>query len=208
MFDEYVSLGLNCEVAFQLDRVALERRKHFFDWKITPHAALRSLLENRFAGVAATVAPGEHDGMTMDARYGFQFHNQPVHQEREKCAYLANRFLSPDGRRCYILKPESGAAERDIQALCYQLDRFDRDYKLVVLRRPNGPNLAGETVHMLDFFAPVHAANEGDVAGYNRLFDRYPLYLASHWTCGTGRSADEHSSPKPLFERSQARGVA
>lgn len=180
MFDEYVSLGFNCEVAFQLDRVAPARRKHFFDWKITPLAALRLLLENRFADVAQTVAPGDHDGMTMDSRYGFQFHNQPVHQEREKCAYLADRFLSPDGRRCYILKPESGATERDIKDIRGLLDRFDEGYELVVLRRPDDLNLAGETAHTLRFFAPLHAANEGDVAAYDRLFARFPLYAASY----------------------------
>lgn len=175
MFNEYVSLGSNCEVAFQLDRVAPLRRKHLFDWKVTPLSALLDLLENRFAGIAESVVPGEHDGMTMDARYGFQFHNQPVHQEREKCAYLSERFMSPDGRRCYILKPQTPPSDCDLILLRRLLDRFDHDYALVVLRRPDDPASAICDSHVLRFFAPNHAANEGDEAGYDDLFASYPL---------------------------------
>jgi hypothetical protein len=175
MFDEYVSLGSNCEVAFQLDRAFPSRRKHLFDWKITPLSALLDLLESRFAGIAEAVAPGEHDGMSMDARYGFQFHNQPVHQEREKCAYLGERFMAPTGRRCYILKPQAPPSDSDLARLRRLLDRLAHDYALVVLRRPDDPVPLGPS-HTLRFYAPAHAANEGDEAGYDDLFVDYPIY--------------------------------
>lgn len=49
-----MSLGANCEVAFQLNRAFPLRREHLFDWKVTPLKALLGLLENRFVGIGET----------------------------------------------------------------------------------------------------------------------------------------------------------
>lgn len=113
--------------------------------------------------------------MTMDARYGFQFHDQPVHQEREKCAYLSERFMSPNGRRCYIPKPERPPSDCDLILLRCLLDRFDRDYALIILRRPDDPVSPICHSHALQFFAPNHAADQADEVGYDELFERFPL---------------------------------
>ncbi len=50
-FDEYVSLGSDCEVGFQFRRVLGHDSSSFCNWNVTGIAALERLLATRFAEV-------------------------------------------------------------------------------------------------------------------------------------------------------------
>ena len=190
MFDEYVSLGFNCEIAFQLQRRLGREPAGFFNWRITEADALLSLLRSDFADLLRpeAIGPGENVAMLTDRTHGYQLHVPAcMVAERAKMEHLASRFRDPIGRRCYILKPrpETGMTRGQVAALISLLDAIDPDFHLVVLQQEQRQTLLPDRVseHVLDFFAPMHAADQGDEAGYDRLFDAFPLYAASYRPC-------------------------
>lgn len=75
LYDNYVSLGSSCEVAFQFRRVLGDYRSGFFNWNITPVQSLLSLLAQDFSGILQAENLSHSDGnLFYDASHGYCFH--------------------------------------------------------------------------------------------------------------------------------------
>lgn len=192
MFDEYVSLGYNCEVAFQLKRLFGSDRAGFFNWRITDQPQLVALLQRRFEGILQPdkLGVGEAPGMIRDLAYHYQIHSpfaspdfladpdfsEKLDREREKMDHLAERFLHPSGRRCYFFKPRFGITQAEADEVMMYLDRISPDYALVVLRAA-GQRLSGTKLfdRRLSFVTAPDQTDHGDDAGYDRIFAEFPV---------------------------------
>jgi hypothetical protein len=108
MFDEYISLGDRCEVAFQFRRVLGRDSSSFFSWNITPLPTLIRLLETNFEGIfeLENLEAGEY--LVYDKAARFHFHLQgegrksnvhpafpgDVARHRDKARYLIDKLFS------------------------------------------------------------------------------------------------------------------
>lgn len=122
LYDNYVSLGSSCEVAFQFRRVLGADRSGFFNWNITPVQSLLSLLED-FSGILQPENLQHSDGdLFSDASHGYCFHadfsspdlyadglfEPKLMNLREKTQHFLHRFrtLSQRGRTAFFLSDE------------------------------------------------------------------------------------------------------
>lgn len=120
-FDEYVSLGYNCEAAFQIRRVLGRDEVSYFSWGIFHIDSILALIEAKFCGVFerdSIVLDGCHQ-LPQETKFDFAFHgpwlagnplDDPEFEEalvehRQKAAYLAEKFLRTGRRRLYVYKP-------------------------------------------------------------------------------------------------------
>lgn len=191
-FDEYVSLGYNCEVAWQLRRAHGDDRAGFFNWRITDTSQLVALLQRRFEGLLKPdqIGPGEAPGMIRDLSYHYQIHSPfettdfasdpdfiaKLDLERGKMSHLAERFKNPEGRRCYFLKPRFDLTQGEADEVMRCLDRCSPDYVLVVLRAEGAPITGAKLFdRRLSFVTTPDQTDHGDDAGYDRIFAEFPL---------------------------------
>lgn len=203
MFDEYVSLGCNCEVGFQMAWRTGKESTGFFDWRIADPENVLALLRTGFFGLLhpGRIVQGENAAMLADCRTGFQFHtpfpagadfrSHPgfaavIANERAKFQHMARKFLNPIGRRCYLMKlrPAQTVDRDTLLEIVDRLDRIDPDFHLVVVRGPEWEghdfSIRRVSARTLGFIAPMHEADKGDTAGWHRIFDEFPLYAASY----------------------------
>ena len=196
MFDEYVSLGFNCEVAFQMRRRLGEAPAGFFNWRVADVAAICRLIQRRFADLMRDdmVMPGANVEMRQDMLYGYEFHRtDDLPAERAKMAALGQRFLDQQGRRLYLMKPyDRDLTPATLALLADHLRQIDPDHAVVLLLRDGQPTPVlphGFAVERLRFHTPVHQADQGDAEGYDRVFDRYGLHSAASYAPLKNRSA-------------------
>ncbi|MBL6078692.1 hypothetical protein JMJ56_11795 [Belnapia sp. T18] len=202
-FEEYISLGSDCEVGFQFRRVLGRDSSSFFSWNVTGIAALERLLATRFDGVLQEADISAHaDGsMLLDGGYGYKFHSpfrgydfraDPDYAARwadhlEKAGYLIAKFLRgrPAGHRTayfYKIEPEEEVAElrRLLPAVRGQLldihgpSHFEL---VVVLPQDRFEEDWGEArIHnrYVRRLAPWHDATDGHVSSWDRIFSEFP----------------------------------
>ncbi|WP_052213698.1 hypothetical protein [Belnapia sp. F-4-1] len=202
-FDEYISLGSDCEVGFQFRRVLGHDSSSFFSWNVTSIAALERLLATRFDGVLqeANISAHADGSMLLDGGYGYKFHSpfrghdfraDPDYHARwadhlEKTGYLIGKFLRgrPAGHRTayfYKIEPEEAVAElrRLLPAVRGQLldihgpSHFEL---VVVLPQDRFEQDWGEArIHnrYVRRLAPWHDATDGHVASWDRIFSEFP----------------------------------
>jgi hypothetical protein len=202
-FDEYVSLGSDCEVGFQFRRVLGRDSSSFCSWNVTGIGALERLLATRFDGVLreANISAHADGSMLLDAGYGYKFHSpfrgydfraDPDYDarwadHREKAGYLITKFLRerPAGHRTayfYKIEPEEQVAEvrRLLPSVRAQLldihgpSHFDL---VVVLPQDRAEEGWGEErIHnrYVRRFAPWDDATDGHVSSWDRIFREFP----------------------------------
>ncbi len=149
-YQHYISLGSNCEIAFQFRRVLQQDSSSFFSWNVTDCGALLRLLKARFVGVAelGNILPHSHPSMLLDTRYDYLFHNPFMTGEpsddpqfgptwaayRSKVDYLVTKFLrdaASDDRTAYFYKTdeedvhEKALLIRDAIQDLHQKENFD-----------------------------------------------------------------------------------
>lgn len=146
----FVSLGHHCQAAYQIRRVSVPRaRAQFFDWLVTPHDGLISLLQNRFCGFLAKEniltrgARGKYHKV-VDTLFRIQLlHDFPrsvsladgLGAVQRKYKVLANRFLAlPHKDLIFIRYVE---AERCCQSEAEELHavlaaQFGGDCRLII----------------------------------------------------------------------------
>ncbi|OLP52836.1 hypothetical protein BJF92_07290 [Rhizobium rhizosphaerae] len=208
-YQHYISLGSNCEVAFQFRRVLQQDSSSFFSWNVTDCRALLRLLRARFEGVAelANIRPHSHDSMLLDARYDYLFHNpfttgeprdDPKFEEtwaayRAKIDYLVTKFLrdaASDDRTAYFYKTdeqdmrEKARQIRDALWDLHQKDNFDL---IIIQTRDREEEDWGEERlrnRYVRRFAPLDDAHDGHVSNYDTIFREFPkaakMYFAGY----------------------------
>jgi hypothetical protein len=202
MFDNYVSLGHNCEGAFQVRRLLGRDVAYYFNWLVTPLDALVEILRADFAGAydRANLRVTADVGMVLDAGYGMKYHSafrkelgralegprfEALHAESAaKYAMLAERFRElarSTNRVLYVVKTaheaaRDGAAQmRDILAARYP----DHDFQIAVLQTSDRqePDWGEDRIHnrYLARFADPSRAHDGHVPSWDRVFAEFPL---------------------------------
>lgn len=202
MYDNYVSLGHNCEGAFQFRRLLGRDVAYYFNWLVTPLDALVEVLRADFAGAYARdrIEPTQDPNMIFDAAYGMKYHSAfrkelgrnlegprfaEIHAESAaKYAMLADRFRelarSPN-RVLYVVKTAHEAARdksvelRDVLAARYPA----HDFQIAVLQTADRqePDWGEDRIHnrYLARFADPSRANDGHVPSWDRVFAEFPL---------------------------------
>ncbi len=124
-FSEYISLGVNCEVAFQFRRVLGHDSSSFFSWNVTPLPALESLIRTRFENIMRleNLSPHTDNSLLNDSSHGYKLHspfdrrdfeNDPSFEDKfaahtQKVNHLIAKFLrirSPEERAAYFYKAD------------------------------------------------------------------------------------------------------
>jgi len=201
-FDEYVSLGSDCEVGFQIRRILGQDSSSFFNWNVTNLVALKNLLENRFSGVfRAENLSVAGVGMLTDHRYEYQFRSpfdrmeyrdDPAYAAKlqdlhEKSRYLVEKFLRPRPEAhatAYFYKvsvyDELAAARpallqvRDILSVIHRASTFVIIAVMGEDRREPPWGLPLIHDRYLRRIAPWDDAADGHVPSWDRLFQEFP----------------------------------
>ncbi len=199
-FDNYVSLGNNCETAFQMRRVLARDSSSFFSWNVTMFDPLLSVLSSRFDGVVQldrlTNVPEK--GLMHDASHDFYIHSgfaSAAFREEPgfdaafrdltgKFAHLTRKFVgdaASDKRTVYFYKTEGSPevhgksrALRDVLAGFHGPRPFD-----LVIVQPEAfreEPWQDEGIHnrYLRRLAPWDDATDGHVASWDRVFHEFP----------------------------------
>ena len=202
MFDQYVSLGRNCEIAFQFRRIFQKDHAHYFHWLVTPFDCLLDILENDFEGAFAkeNLLVTDDPDMILDRRYRIKYHSpfrkelgrnlsgprfDALHAEAlAKYEFLAQRFrdlAASDRRVAYFVKVDEADARGKARALRALLEgRYPgHDFRLVILQRAEqAEDDWGEAWianRYLERFAPFSHAADGHVPSWDRVFAEFPL---------------------------------
>lgn len=192
-FAQYVSLGGNCEVAFQFRRALGRDESSFFSWDFVSVPQVVALLENRFAGIleAQNIASWvDADRMAWDKAYGYRFHSpfataEPhddpefdsrLAEHRQKAAYLIQKLYADAGPRAYFIVLREAWTPQDLTRLNELLSDIGHDYQLVVLSDTDatldlGPNVA---FRRLTHLAPVEDAPAGHEPSWDAVFAEFP----------------------------------
>lgn len=196
MFDEHVSLGGNCEVAFQLRRLLGRDSSSFFSWLFVDLGQVNALFGNRFAGILrAENLGGWPGGMVVDRAYGYKFHSpfatddphadpefeQKLSEHRSKVEYLIDKLNQP-ARRAYFFKPLEPLTSPDrLEKLRAHLTDIGGDFALIVLtERPLTFDLGDRVFNRtLERFAPYDNATDGHEPSWDRVFAEFPLTSVS-----------------------------
>jgi hypothetical protein len=196
LYSEYVSLGYNCEVGFQIRRVLGREDSSFFNWNITHMAQLKSLLASRFSGILKPDNLEQHadGGLVLDKSHGHLFHSPfatpnpfeddkfEAHLEeyRNKTNYLIDKFYDVSGkRRCYFYKSEVDVDRKDCTYVRDELAKLGNDdFSLVILRhRDLTEDPWGEDQIYLRYLrrlAPWDDAADGHIDSWDAVFREFP----------------------------------
>jgi Putative papain-like cysteine peptidase (DUF1796) len=198
VFDHYVSLGNNCEVAFQMRRVLGYDRSNFFNWNITPVHSLISLLRSDFSDILEVHNLSHGSGnLFHDAAHDYYLHTEFSYPDmmadgqfesklellRKKSEYLIEGFrtLATRGRIAFFYKtdetdslPHHMNIVQDLLSKYVPIDQF-----LLIVAQP-AANLAeprNENNIMyrpLTRLAPAWDAHDGHVSSWDRIFAEFP----------------------------------
>lgn len=205
-YQHYISLGSNCEIAFQFRRVLQQDSSSFFSWNVTDCSALLRLLKTRFEGVAEldNIRPHSHPSMLLDTRYDYLFHNPFATGEpsedpqfdttwaayRSKVEYLVAKFLrdaASDDRTAYFYKTDEedvrGKARliRDALQDLHPKDNFDL---VIIQTRDREEADWGESRlrnRYVRRFAPFDDATDGHVSSYDAIFREFPKAVTMYY---------------------------
>lgn len=198
IFDCYVPLGYNCEVAFQMRRVLGGDKANFFNWNISPLDAVISLLSNNFSDILEDGNLVQYTGdLYLDKSHGYAIHadfNTPDPQDdpeyaaklqslREKVTYFVGRFRSLDqaGRAVFFYKPEETEnVEERIRTIRDLLTRYIpiASFELVIAQPISilSEQYDDGNIHyrQLTRTAPPWDAHDGHVSSWDRIFSEFP----------------------------------
>lgn len=206
-YDHYISLGSNCEVAFQFRRVLQKDSSSFFSWNITNWLSLKRVLDVDFQdilhphNIAFT-----HRGLYADRGHGYHYHGsfktddphsepdfqQLLDADRSKLTYLAGKFREQmaTGRCALFYRPfeNDGDARQNAIEVRERLLRYGENFTLVVIQHQSFDepdwNEDGIANVYLKRYAPGDDATDGHVLSYDAIFSRFPhregLHLAGY----------------------------
>ncbi len=192
-FDEYVSLGWNCEAAFQIRRVLGRDDSSYFGWGIFEIDSLIRLIEAWFGGTfdADALTWDDDYRLPRDRNFDFAFHGPwaagesrddpallpKLQDHRAKAAHLANRFLTPRGPAALLYKPPCTMPAEKIDRLAGLLAEITPDVTMVILRlaHESSSNATHPMLHerLLRRAAPIDHASDGHLASWDAVFAEF-----------------------------------
>lgn len=178
MFADYISLGYNCESGYAVQRYG-QTQTNYFDWSSSSTEAVTRVIENRFEGVQLPENLSPDGAMMLDAAYGYRFYGPWTPEKLER---RVKRFLTPRGRRLYVLKTPN-ETPYTIARLLDALGSISEDFELVNVRpqecadRPIRMSHDRYTFHerYLKRYAPDSEIGDLHVISWDRIFQEFPL---------------------------------
>jgi hypothetical protein len=198
-FDNYTSLGRDCEVGFQLKRVRGAPESGFFNWNITDAPALLALLEHDFAGILEAENLSLHGGGSLvhDASHDFMVHHEfdtklfkdapdftrKLKVLRQKFAHFEKKFretAAAPGKTAYFYKcthPEARELALAVQAL---LARYHgaNPFSIIIIQTQDRfePDWGLPGIHnrYVERFAPYNDTPDGHVPSWDAIFREFP----------------------------------
>ncbi|WP_177185058.1 DUF1796 family putative cysteine peptidase [Sphingobium sp. YR768] len=198
MYDNYVSLGNNCEIAFQMRRVRGVHKGGFFNWNITNLDVLIAILQNDFAGLLQehNIVHFQSD-LFRDLQYRHCFHadfstpdlnadgkfQEKLENLRSKTYHFIHSFrtLKDSGRTVFFYKTHETenlldriVTVRDILTSYVPYGQFD-----LVVAQPVEQLLKGQDRQNIYFrplarLAPGNDATDGHVRSWDIIFREFP----------------------------------
>lgn len=200
MYSRYVSLGQNCEVAFQFRRIFGSESSSFFSWNVTNFNAATQLINNDFAGILidSNLQVESDTDMILDKSYNYYFHSplptshsldedefkSKMETHREKAHYLINKFResynSSDLIAYFYVTNEPDCKDPALALRDALLSKHkNRNFTLVILQDESRREEPWEEEcianHYLKRLAPVQDASDGHVSSYDKVFRQYPF---------------------------------
>ena len=202
MYDNYVSLGRNCEAAFQFRRLLGRDVAYYFSWLVTPFEALIAVIGDDFAGTyrKENLQVTADSDMILDTGTGLKYHSafrkelgrtlsgprfaELYAESARKYAFLAQRFRDLAGsanRVLYFVKTdEEGVRGKAVRLRELLAARYPaHDFTLVIVQEQGrGEDDWREPAirnRYVERFAPVSRANDGHVPSWDRIFAEFPL---------------------------------
>ncbi len=204
MYDEYVSLGANCEIAFQFRRVLGHFSSGFFAWNVTRFDALFSLLDTDFAGILddsnLTMSPGAR--LMHDSSHDFKVHapfksrnyrDEPdsdkiMAEIRTKFKYFIDKFhdiIASNKRIAYFYKVDNTLDDTNVvrqssEELLQRLYNLhgDRPFALIILQHEKNREADWDIPMMFNRYlkriAPPEDATDGHVYSWDKVFREFP----------------------------------
>jgi hypothetical protein len=200
---EYIPLGINCEVAFQIRRILGFDSSSFFSWNVTKMESVISLLEHRFAGILNwdDITPVSGNDLLSDPSHDFKFHSpflrgrvkddSEFDQKREifekKVAYLTEKFFivrAPNDYSAYFYKYDGNdspvyvhkRALRIRDLLC-EIHR-NGNFVLVILQHESRTEAPWAEPNLSNRYlkrvSPWSDATDGHVQSWDRVFRDFP----------------------------------
>jgi hypothetical protein len=199
VFDQYTSLGRDCEVGFQFKRVLGFQESGFFNWNYTDPEPLLSLLSSDFAGILEANNLSVHaDGALIhDASHHFFLHHEfDIHlfqnasdfsekliKTKNKFDYFIHEFKKAahsNTRTAYFLKYEAPDARTFALKLQAELKRYHEEnpFTVIVLqtidRAEDDWGVAGIHNRYLKRFAPYDDTLDAHVPSWDNIFREFP----------------------------------
>jgi hypothetical protein len=200
MYDHYVSLGRNCEVAFQFRRVLSKDQSSFFSWNITSLDALISILGSDFRGVLQeeNLRPYGRGDLVLDVSHGYCFHSpfskstpteDPLFRDKfdklkEKTDYLIKKFhrvAEHAGRVAYFYKTEDSHPKGKLLTVRDMLRDYHKGRENFILISLETEAFREEdwaevciANRYLRRFAPDEDAVDGHLQSYDKVFREFP----------------------------------
>ena len=210
MYGHYISLGTNCEVAFQFRRVLQRDSSSFFSWNVTSSSSLLSLFRADFQSILSANNISQHGdgGLCLDASHGYLFHSPfacpnplddprfeaSLASHRQKVNYLIEKLYESakgDERIAYFYKTDEIEAKKVFTDLRNEMLRFHngRDNFVIVAVLPQTlaePDWKEDGIDncYIKRFAPVDDASDAHVSTWDKIFRKHPhldpMYLSGY----------------------------
>jgi Putative papain-like cysteine peptidase (DUF1796) len=198
MFQHYISLGENCEVAFQFRRVLQLDHSSFFSWNVTRIAALTSLLSNNFSDIlkAENLRYEGNGTLVRDLSHDYHFHWIGDNFEEIKKESSSSLKLQREKSKHLIEKFREMISNDQSKALFYATDEVDiypkikvindtlihhfsaNNFKIIVVqdRKFLGPEWKHNTLanRYVSRRAPWADATDGHVKSWDTIFQEFP----------------------------------
>lgn len=197
--DHYVSVGRNCEVAFQFRRVLGFDESNFFNWNVTPLESLIALIRHDFSRIdkADHWTCDGHPHLLRDTFYNFGFHwvggnalefrysPELIEEQRKKNVYLANKFrtlMRDDSMKIlFHITQESDAKNKLIEARDALVDYGSKNFHIVAIQSRDRYDDDWSEDHLSNRYvariAPDEDATDGHIDSWDAIFFEFPHRL-------------------------------
>jgi hypothetical protein len=200
MFDSYVSLGENCEIAFQMRRVLRRDESSFFGWNITSFSAFECLVDCDFQGIMQPENFRFHGSgdLVRDLHCDYLFHSdfprvanvdfaafpEIIAAHRSKAQYLVEKFYETartGGKVVYFYKTPVEDARDKAPGMVERLLKASEgreNFRLVIVQTADRAepdwNMNLVSNRYVRRFAPYDDAHDGHVSTWDRIFAEFP----------------------------------
>lgn len=199
-YNEYISLGNNCEVAYQFRRVLRRDVSGFFNWNVTTFPSLISLLETRFANILQieNLTNLPEKGLMHDSSHDFHVHSsfrttdfksEENFEERfenlkSKFAHFIDKFVADANNKTnvvYFYKTEEKDGVQQHAKVVYerlgQLHGHD-NFSLVIVQKAEYREADWGESRIFNRYArrlaPWGDAPDGHVSSWDKIFREFP----------------------------------